>query len=945
MKVKQNGHLEYHELLPRLQKAVGRWVSPEATVIVVSKGDDELLQLGARQAWHFPQRDDGAYLGYYPSDSAAAIKHLEALREKGGEYLLFPASAFWWLDHYTAFRRHLESNYPVALKDEETCLVFALNRKLSEEPQIFEENWQLGEDAAQTFSDVFDDPRMSDLEALFDLDYYTEQAGAFSTVEAAVAHYLTDGFAEGYSPNRLFDPSYYEARYLSAGAKTTNPLVHFLTHSAAELQNPNPYFDTEYYYSQNPQLRADGRNALVHYYTNVNQGKAYRPNPLFSPNYYLDSNFDVKRGGIKPFAHFISIGCEEGRFASHIHKNIFNVLRGTSKTQLLRGRWATDTVLFFVEGKSLDQANKALKIAQALGKEYHIKCMVIFAKRTDFPASDFPDVNTVVLEDFSLACEINRPSAMRLLVKSLGAVKPIFALASSPDFLNILHSEGIPSFLWLGEGLGSNSKQTLKEVFSHTTRALFESSEHFNSVARKLGYPPTNVAMLPFNENGLGKYAASLMTLAKRDFQLPESLYLVKERRSAKTTNKIIIPCSDWQLSGVNSALEAVGKELISLGWDVEILFTRDAAAVAKTIGHASHMPTIPYSFLETTMSGLEGMWEALIAYLETNAPCIMLMAYDFAANGIAAALTEKVGVILWAQSDDKDYYEQIYRLGRYCNAIVCVSNHIKASVAQLNPVIAERAHVVHNTSIWKKHIASNKPRRSKKIRLVYTGRLVQYQKRILDIVELALGMDQLKVPYEITLIGTFSPRESTKEAFKAKAKAHLADGRIKLAGRLNREQVLDEISNNDFFILLSDFEGLPLSLVEAMARGCVPVVADMKSGIREVITSGQNGLIMSGRDYNKWAKQLVTLWRDSKALAEMSQRARKTVEEQFTVEHIGSQFNELCRRVASEICSGEYSRPECLNWGVGRSPAGDVLPPPSLFSLPIQLPGLRGSR
>jgi hypothetical protein len=81
---------------------------PDATVLVVSNGDEELLQLGAnRRGWHFPQMEDGTYAGYHPADSAEAIAHFEALREKGSTHILFPKTAFWWLDFYSEFASYL----------------------------------------------------------------------------------------------------------------------------------------------------------------------------------------------------------------------------------------------------------------------------------------------------------------------------------------------------------------------------------------------------------------------------------------------------------------------------------------------------------------------------------------------------------------------------------------------------------------------------------------------------------------------------------------------------------------------------------------------------------------------------------------------------------------------------------------------------------------------
>src|SRR3712207_5550548 len=117
----------YQRLSRRLQEAVGMALPPGATVIVVSRGDEELLELGDdRKGWHFPQNEKGVYAGYYPADSEEAISHLEKLRSRGAQFLLFPATAFWWLEEYEWFGRHLRNHYRVALHQEDACIIFAL---------------------------------------------------------------------------------------------------------------------------------------------------------------------------------------------------------------------------------------------------------------------------------------------------------------------------------------------------------------------------------------------------------------------------------------------------------------------------------------------------------------------------------------------------------------------------------------------------------------------------------------------------------------------------------------------------------------------------------------------------------------------------------------------------------------------------------------------------
>jgi GT2 family glycosyltransferase len=118
--------LRYRRLVERIRGEVHKRVPPGATVMVVSRGDEELVELDGRPAWHFPQGTRGRYSGYHPKDSAEAISHLEELRERGGEYLLVPKTSFWWLDHYDAFAAHLSSRY-AAVDCDDACRLFALS--------------------------------------------------------------------------------------------------------------------------------------------------------------------------------------------------------------------------------------------------------------------------------------------------------------------------------------------------------------------------------------------------------------------------------------------------------------------------------------------------------------------------------------------------------------------------------------------------------------------------------------------------------------------------------------------------------------------------------------------------------------------------------------------------------------------------------------------------
>jgi hypothetical protein len=97
----------YNVLLRRIRATVSVYVPTGAAIAVVSRGDDALLELGEAIAWHFPLAPDGRWAGHYPTDTAAAVAQVEAVRRAGAEYLLLPEPAFWWLDHYAGLGDYL----------------------------------------------------------------------------------------------------------------------------------------------------------------------------------------------------------------------------------------------------------------------------------------------------------------------------------------------------------------------------------------------------------------------------------------------------------------------------------------------------------------------------------------------------------------------------------------------------------------------------------------------------------------------------------------------------------------------------------------------------------------------------------------------------------------------------------------------------------------------
>ena len=115
----------YAQLVARIRKAVEQAIGAGQIIAVVNRGDPELLKFSERTGWNFPQTTDGGYAGFYPPDSDAAAAHVEAVRARGARYLLFPQTAFWWLDHYGQLRTYLEKTYRLLVNNRD-CVLYEL---------------------------------------------------------------------------------------------------------------------------------------------------------------------------------------------------------------------------------------------------------------------------------------------------------------------------------------------------------------------------------------------------------------------------------------------------------------------------------------------------------------------------------------------------------------------------------------------------------------------------------------------------------------------------------------------------------------------------------------------------------------------------------------------------------------------------------------------------
>jgi glycosyltransferase involved in cell wall biosynthesis len=224
---------------------------------------------------------------------------------------------------------------------------------------------------------------------------------------------------------------------------------------------------------------------------------------------------------------------------------------------------------------------------------------------------------------------------------------------------------------------------------------------------------------------------------------------------------------------------------------------------------------------------------------------------------------------IFTIHSDDPVYWAiaKLLDLNQSQSSWVGVSKHICELAQQFRSGSIEQipcgVKILNRTAIYQ-----NTP-----FRLIYCGRVVEEQKRISLVIRSMALACQRSPNIECLVIGD-GPQRQEMQAFVESA--GLVE-RIQFLGRLDSSQLFSELEKSQAILLLSDYEGLPVALMEAMAMGVVPLARNIASGIPELVRHEHSGLLVDDEPA-KVAGEIVRLASDPALWMRCSDNARQLV-------------------------------------------------------------------
>lgn len=165
--------------------------------------------------------------------------------------------------------------------------------------------------------------------------------------------------------------------------------------------------------------------------------------------------------------------------------------------------------------------------------------------------------------------------------------------------------------------------------------------------------------------------------------------------------------------------------------------------------------------------------------------------------------------------------------------------------------------------------------------RIFSCGRL-NPQKNHGDLLRAVHQVRQAGIDVRLTIAGgDDTPEEIHKTALLELMRQLDMTGTVELLGAVSEPVVRAQLEQAHIFALASIHEGVPVSVMEAMAME-VPVVVTDVGGLRELVDDGQNGFIVPPRQPEQMAAKILTLVQDPELAKRFSRAARAKIEQSF---------------------------------------------------------------
>jgi len=293
----------------------------------------------------------------------------------------------------------------------------------------------------------------------------------------------------------------------------------------------------------------------------------------------------------------------------------------------------------------------------------------------------------------------------------------------------------------------------------------------------------------------------------------------------------------------------------------------------------------------------------------------VLIHAHEFYMSGMGALVSRLTGVPLVITVHGKGYYpdrrrrRMIYRLAAaQAKGVVAVSQDLREFFCRTIKIPTEHVRVIYNgipcrpySSTVRDPILLESAGIPRDATIIGTLGNLYPVKGHVYLIRAARIILQHRPDIHVVILG----RGAEESVLRAEAKSLGIENRIHLLGY--RNDASRWLATMNVFTLPSLSEGLPLSLLEAMAAGIPPVVTDV-GGMPEVIRDGETGFIVPPRNPEAMALKIRCLLEDSQVAATLAAAGQRQVRQRFSLEAMLAQYTSLYQEVLTPYHTSDES-------------------------------------
>ncbi len=264
-----------------------------------------------------------------------------------------------------------------------------------------------------------------------------------------------------------------------------------------------------------------------------------------------------------------------------------------------------------------------------------------------------------------------------------------------------------------------------------------------------------------------------------------------------------------------------------------------------------------------------------------------VIVAHDWLELGMTSNLGLQNPVVQYLHGDYDYYYQLAIRNATSIDLFIAVSENIQLT---LQNKIAERANdILYLRFPVPDSLPANNKLTTKK-NIIFIGRLT-LDKGYYILPEIARKINTVNSKFKWHIVGS-APKDIKSKYVWDK------DIDVQFYGNIENDIVQKLLTEMDFYILPSIAEGMPVSLIEAMKAGVVPLVNNLKGGIEELVENGVTGFKIEDNNIDDYISKLIWLSENEKDCISIKNAAKEKADFLFNAKKNTYRFEETIMKL-----------------------------------------------